>query len=58
MLTVEQVEEDLCPIFDSFIRDVDEVKIGILPNLSKFLKVLSLSNTKNLFRKINLFNIC
>ena len=52
MLTVEQVEEDLCPIFDSFIRDVDEVKIGILSNLSKFLKILSLPTRRNYLDKL------
>ena len=40
MLTVEQIEEDLCPVFDSFLRDVDEVKIGLLSHLSQFLELL------------------
>ncbi|CAF3959358.1 unnamed protein product [Rotaria sordida] len=53
ILTVEQVEEDLCPIFDSFFRDVDEVKIGILSNLAKFLKVLRLSTRRTYLDKLN-----
>ncbi|CAF0962826.1 unnamed protein product [Rotaria magnacalcarata] len=52
ILTVEQVEEDLCPIFDSFYRDVDEVKIGILSNLARFLKVLQLSTRRNYLDKL------
>ncbi|CAF4825542.1 unnamed protein product [Rotaria sp. Silwood1] len=52
ILTVEQVEEDLCPIFDSFFRDVDEVKIGILSNLARFLKVLQLSTRRTYLDKL------
>ncbi|CAF3584726.1 unnamed protein product [Rotaria socialis] len=52
ILTAEQVEEDLCPIFDSFYRDVDEVKIGILSNLARFLKVLQLSARRNYLDKL------
>ena len=36
------MEEDLCPIFDSFFRDVDQVKLGILSHLASFLKPLQL----------------
>ncbi len=53
ILTVEQVEEDLCPIFDSFFRDVDEVKIGILSHLAQFLKVLQLSTRRIYLEKFN-----
>ncbi|CAF3937743.1 unnamed protein product [Adineta steineri] len=53
ILTVEQVEEDLCPVFDSFFRDVDEVKIGILSHLAQFLKVLQLSTRKIYLDKLN-----
>ncbi len=51
-MTVKQVEDDLCPVFDSFFRDVDEVKIGILSHLAQFLKVLPLSNRKNYLDKL------
>lgn len=37
----EITQADLVPIFDSYIRDVDEVRIGIVANLTKFLSVLS-----------------
>jgi serine/threonine-protein phosphatase 4 regulatory subunit 1 len=52
ILTVEQVEEDLCPVFDSFCRDVDEVKIGILSHLAQFLKVLPLTTRRNYLDKL------
>ena len=52
MLTVEQVEEDLCPVFESFLRDVDEVKIGILSHLSQFLQVLSASTRRTYLDKL------
>ncbi|GAB6020757.1 Serine/threonine-protein phosphatase 4 regulatory subunit 1 [Chamberlinius hualienensis] len=35
--------KDLVPIFDSFIRDLDEVRIGILKHLSSFLTLLPVS---------------
>ncbi len=52
ILTVEQVEEDLCPIFDSFFRDVDEVKIGILSHLALFLKQLKLTTRQTYLDKL------
>ncbi|CAF1281058.1 unnamed protein product [Adineta ricciae] len=52
LLTVEQVEEDLCPIFESFLRDVDEVKIGILSHLAQFLKVLQISKRQTYLDKL------
>lgn len=35
----EQTEQDLIHPFNNFIYDIDSVKIGLLKNLSKFLKV-------------------
>ncbi|CAF0779211.1 unnamed protein product [Didymodactylos carnosus] len=40
ILTTQQTEEDLCPVFESFLRDVDEVKIGIITHLAEFFKLL------------------
>jgi hypothetical protein len=39
ILGMEITQNDLVPIFDSYIKDVDEVRIGIVTNLSKFLMV-------------------
>jgi serine/threonine-protein phosphatase 4 regulatory subunit 1 len=30
---------DLVPIFDEFLKDLDEVRIGVLKHLANFLKV-------------------
>jgi serine/threonine-protein phosphatase 4 regulatory subunit 1 len=42
ILGTESTQVDLVPIFDSFIKDVDEVRIGIVSNLTKFLRVLTM----------------
>lgn len=42
ILGSEITQTDLVPVFDSYIKDVDEVRIGIVANLTKFLRVLSL----------------
>ena len=52
ILTPEQVEEDLCPVFDSFFRDVDEVKIGILSHLAQFLEQLPLNTRQTYLDKL------
>ena len=31
--------DDLVPVFNSFLRDLDEVRIGVLKHLGDFLKV-------------------
>jgi len=43
----KMTEETLLPIFDLFLRDLDEVKVGVIENLSKFLKILSPDTRKN-----------
>jgi len=40
--------EDLVPIFDGFIKDLDEVRIGALKHLADFLALLS-ENTRNAY---------
>ena len=39
ILGTELTLSDLVPIFDGFIKDLDEVRIGVLSHLSDFLKV-------------------
>ena len=41
ILGQELVATDLVPIFNGFIKDLDEVRIGILKHLAEFLKLLS-----------------
>lgn len=37
----ERTEEDLMPAFDLYLKDLDQVKLGVVTHLSKFLQVLS-----------------
>jgi serine/threonine-protein phosphatase 4 regulatory subunit 1 len=43
ILGEEIAAEDLVPIFDGFIKDLDEVRIGALKHLSVFLSLLAVS---------------
>lgn len=40
ILGPDLASDSLIPIFDAFIQDVDEVRIGILKNLANFLRVI------------------
>eukprot|EP01094_Clydonella_sp_ATCC50884_P019139 TRINITY_DN3679_c0_g1_i1.p1 TRINITY_DN3679_c0_g1~~TRINITY_DN3679_c0_g1_i1.p1 ORF type:complete len:563 (-),score=208.60 TRINITY_DN3679_c0_g1_i1:427-2115(-) len=40
-------EEDLLPAFDLFLKDLDQVKLGVVTHLSAFLKVLSPDTRQN-----------
>ena len=35
----ELAERDLVPFFNALVKDVDEVRVGILKNLANFIKV-------------------
>ena len=35
----EITHRDLLPVFDGFLKDLDEVRIGVLKHLADFLKV-------------------
>lgn len=35
----EITHRDLVPVFDGFLKDLDEVKIGVLKHLADFLRV-------------------
>ena len=39
ILGPELTHSDLVPIFNGFIKDLDEVRIGVLAHLSDFLRV-------------------
>jgi len=41
ILGTELTHSDLVPIFNGFIKDLDEVRIGVLTHLSDFLRLLS-----------------
>lgn len=41
ILGQEVVTQDLLPVFDGFIKDLDEVRIGVLKHLSDFLRLLA-----------------
>ena len=55
ILGTENTQIDLVPVFDSYIKDVDEVRIGIVSNLTKFLNVLSLEYRQAYMPKLNDF---
>jgi len=43
ILGPEITTKDLLPIFTGFLRDLDEVRIGVLKNLADFLRVIDLT---------------
>ncbi|CAF0880913.1 unnamed protein product [Brachionus calyciflorus] len=55
ILGTENTQNDLVPVFDSYIKDVDEVRMGIVSNLNKFLKVLSIDYRRQYMPKLNDF---
>lgn len=55
ILGTECTQVELVPVFDSFIKDVDEVRMGIVSNLYKFFKVLSMEYRKAYMSKLNDF---
>lgn len=55
ILGTQLTQTDLVPIFDSFIRDVDEVRIGIVSNMSKFLRILESEYREAYMPKLNDF---
>jgi len=34
--------QDLLPVFDMFLNDLDEVRIGVLKHLADFIKVMAI----------------
>jgi hypothetical protein len=41
ILGAETTEQSLLPTFELFLRDLDEVKVGVIRHLASFLAVLS-----------------
>jgi len=41
ILGQDLTESDLCPIFELFMKDLDEVKVGVVKHISAFMAVLS-----------------
>jgi len=52
ILGQEVAAQDLVPIFNGFIKDLDEVRIGILKHLSQFLKLLGGQDRKEYLPKM------
>jgi len=49
ILGEKTTEKDLLPIFETFLRDIEEVKQSILQYMSKFLKMVSAGKRLNYF---------
>jgi len=52
ILGQEAVVSDLIPIFNGFLKDLDEVRIGLLKHLSDFLKLLPLELRRDYLPKM------
>lgn len=55
ILGEEAVIYDLIPIFNGFLKDLDEVRIGLLKHLSDFLKLLPLDLRRDYLPKMSDF---
>jgi serine/threonine-protein phosphatase 4 regulatory subunit 1 len=55
ILGQEAVVQDLIPIFNGFLKDLDEVRIGLLKHLADFLKLLPLELRKQYLPKMSDF---
>lgn len=55
ILGEEAASADLVPIFNGFIKDLDEVRIGILKHLADFLKLLSSSDRADYLPRLGEF---
>ncbi|KAG7189512.1 hypothetical protein KM043_017203 [Ampulex compressa] len=51
----ELAATDLVPIYDGFIKDLDEVRIGVLKHLAKFLKILKPADRCRYLPRLNDF---
>ena len=52
ILGPEAIVSDLIPIFNGFLKDLDEVRIGLLQHLSDFLNLLSLDQRSEYLTKV------
>jgi len=46
ILGVEITEQHLCPAFEAFLKDLDEVKLGVVQNMASFINSLGESKEK------------
>merc|ERR1712223_500190 len=55
ILGEEAAGQDLIPIFNGFLKDLDEVRIGLLKHLADFLKLLKHSDRKEYLPRLSEF---
>merc|ERR1719266_2854935 len=55
ILGEEAAGQDLIPIFNGFLKDLDEVRIGLLKHLADFLKLLKRSDRKEYLPRLSEF---
>lgn len=55
ILGPEMATEYLTPLFDGFIKDLDEVRIGVLKHLAQFLKLISTEKRTSYLPKLAQF---
>ncbi|KAK2579862.1 hypothetical protein KPH14_007545 [Odynerus spinipes] len=55
ILGEELTATDLVPIYDGFIKDLDEVRIGVLKHLATFLKILKPADRLHYLPRLNDF---
>lgn len=55
ILGEELTQKDLLPVFEGFIKDLDEVRIGVLKHLAHFLKMLPQQQRELFLPRLNEF---
>ncbi|XP_076112169.1 serine/threonine-protein phosphatase 4 regulatory subunit 1-like isoform X2 [Mytilus galloprovincialis] len=55
ILGSEITHHDLVPVFDGFLKDLDEVRIGVLRHFSDFLRLLTQETRKQYLSKMDSF---
>lgn len=47
--------KDLCPIFEAFIKDLDEVRIGVLKHMARFFKTITHAERSSFLPRLGAF---
>jgi len=55
ILGEELAQSDLVPVFNGFIKDLDEVRIGVLKHLAHFLRLLRPQNRRDYLHRMDEF---
>ncbi|XP_026474952.1 serine/threonine-protein phosphatase 4 regulatory subunit 1-like isoform X2 [Ctenocephalides felis] len=55
ILGEEIASKDLCPIFEAFIKDLDEVRIGVLKHMAEFFKTITHSERSSFLPRLGAF---